>query len=712
MKLLPPRASNRQVGANRAAIWVTMLAWATYTMRSVKVQLVDQPATTRTIAEMLLYFVVITALTGSAVAYLVARHGFLARSQHHVRAPRAALDEHFADTSPSLVVLVPSYREESRVVRQTLLSASLQEYDDISIVLLVDDPAHPRDDESRLLLEEALALPGQVEAMLAGPAAAARTSLAGFDQRRGPDEFADSNDLTMLAADYRDAAQSLDDITAALPRIDHTDDFLAHKVIGRLASEFRAVADALLIAADDHTSLTAQRVRQLHLRLVRVFSVRLSAFQRKRFASLSHEPNKAMNLNSYISLMGNSYAEVHRNGGTWLELCDEADADLVVSGPDYLLTLDADSVLLPEYCLRLVQLMEQPGNERLAVTQTPYSAFPGAPTRLERLSGATTDLQHRVHQGLTFFGATFWVGANAIIRRTALDDIATVEMEAGRPMVRYIHDRTVIEDTESSIDLGAHEWELYNYGERLSYSATPPDFGSLAIQRQRWADGGLIILPKLLRTVRAKRRAGTSMKFAETFLRVNYLASIAWSSIGLLLLLGYPFAQTLMSPLVILAAAPYFLAQASDLAACGYKRRDAVRIYGFNLLLLPVNLAGALRSIGQGVTGNKIAFARTPKRQNRTATRGLFVFAPLLLAGFSSYTAYHDIIHQQFWHAAFATLNASTCLWAIVALIGVRAAITDLAASVINFVYHVPKPTHTSETPTLDWATVLDQGVS
>ena len=54
----------------------------------------------------------------------------------------------------------------------------------------------------------------------------------------------------------------------------------------------------------------------------------------------------------------------------------------------------------------------------------------------------------------------------------------------------------MIEDTESSVDLGIKGWTLFNYPERLSYSATPPDFGSLCIQRQRWANGGLLILSK------------------------------------------------------------------------------------------------------------------------------------------------------------------------------------------------------------------------
>ena len=80
-------------------------------------------------------------------------------------------------------------------------------------------------------------------------------------------------------------------------------------------------------------------------------------------------------------------------------------------------------MLLPEYCLRLVHLLQQPENARVAVAQTPYSAFPGSATRIERMAGGTTDLQHIVHQGMGYHDATFWVGANAVIRKRALEDI-------------------------------------------------------------------------------------------------------------------------------------------------------------------------------------------------------------------------------------------------------------------------------------------------
>ena len=68
------------------------------------------------------------------------------------------------------------------------------------------------------------------------------------------------------------------------------------------------------------------------------------------------------------------------------------------------------------------------------------------------------------------------------------------------------------------------------------------------------------------------------------------MASISWSSISLLVLLVFPFSATLISPLLGLVALPYFMAMASDLHYCGYKRLDVLRIYGFNLVLLPTDL--------------------------------------------------------------------------------------------------------------------------
>ena len=77
---------------------------------------------------------------------------------------------------------------------------------------------------------------------------------------------------------------------------------------------------------------------------------------------------------------------------------------------------------------------------------------------------------------------------------------------------------------------------MYNHPERLAYSATPPDFGSLVIQRARWANGGLIIFPKLLSFLcRAPKQPQT---IVQALLQTHYLTSLAFAPLSVLLLLS------------------------------------------------------------------------------------------------------------------------------------------------------------------------------
>ena len=355
-------------------------------------------------------------------------------------------------------------------------------------------------------------------------------------------------------------------------------------------------------------------------RLAGLFNAEFSSFERKRFVNLSHAANKAMNLNSYLGLMGRSWRVSYRGNDAYLEPSAEGEADLSFPDAKYVLTLDADSMLLNDYVLRLVDVMEAPGNERLAVAQTPYSAFPGATNILERTAGATTDIQYFIHQGFTHFKGTYWVGANALIRRQALDAIAVQHTERGFPVTVYVQDRTVIEDTESSIDLIVKGWSLYNYPSRLAYSATPADFGSLLIQRRRWANGGLIILPKLIRHIFARRS-----NFAEAFLRIHYLVSLASTSTAVLLLFLVPFEEGLRSVWLPLAAAPYFLLYGRDLVRAGYFWKDLFGVYALNLLLFPVIWVASWRPCSRLSLGGKQRSVEH-RRSRRARPRPRFMF--------------------------------------------------------------------------------------
>lgn len=709
------RPSTRMMIFSRLAVVATICLWVLYVISTIIRQFFDGPKSFQFTLEAIGYLVVVTFLTFSALMYLIARQGAFERFSKHVRVPRAELDRHFTEDQPSITVLVPSYSEEPQVIRKTIMSAAIQEYPGMRIVLLVDDDPNPTNPDTIARLEETRALGKGIMKVLSKPRSRFNKALNDFEKKKVKTGMASLRTARTLAWQYHWASTWLNALADKEDIDDHVDVFFSEQVLRSLAKELSLVSDALSASCDEGVKIPTARVGQLYRRLAWIFDAEIEVFERKKYASLSHDANKAMNLNAYIGLMGGTYRPVQTPDGPVLVAVTRRRAgDIAIPDSEFLLTLDADSILLRDYCLRLVYFLQQPDNARVAVTQTPYSSFRGAATRIERLSGATTDIQHILHQGMSHYGATFWVGANAVIRKKALEDIVEKEWIGGFEVRRYIQDRTVIEDTESSIDLGLQGWKLINYPERLSYSATPPDFGSLIVQRRRWANGGLLILPKLVDQIRERKRRNEFVSSIEVLLRVNYMASITWASFGLIFLLAFPYDGRLLSPFVILAALPYFLAMASDLKYCGYKRSDIFRIYGFNLILLPVNLAGVLKSLQQALSGKKIPFARTPKVKNRTASPMMYVIVPLLIVGFSVFTLWRDVTAQNWGNAAFAGFNVFVAAWAVVSYIGIWNTLVDIWLGMTNWLYVDVHPkvseTVSVDEPALDWRAVLYHG--
>lgn len=695
MAIKHPAPSLRKIVAGRVSILVTITAWLMYVITTIMREFIEGDSDSlRFVLEAASYVAVVTALTFSASMYLLARQGALYRFRDHMRTPRGPLDQHFDQAEGhDITVLIPSYKEELSVIAKTVWSAALQEFPSKRLVLLIDDPPSPTDPDDIAQLTAARELPAQISAELDVPRRRFEASSHILRASLEDAEAVSADALSLVINDYEYASEWLECKAREHPLIDHTDAFFADRVLLGLANDLELTRLALDGARDQGAAPPPARVRQLHNRLLWIFSAEIIAFERKLYHSLSHEANKAMNLNSYIGIMGRRWNIEETPAGQILaEAPPDEECDLDAPWTTYLLTLDADSMLLRDYCVRLVHVLEEPGNEQVAVIQTPYSSYRGAPSRIERMAGATTDIQHILHQGMSYYNATFWVGANAVIRRAALEDIVEKQTVGGFEILTYVQDRTVIEDTESSIDLGTHGWTLVNYPERLSYSATPPDFGSLIVQRRRWANGGLLILPKFARQLRERRFRRDRILRREIWLRVNYMASIAWASAGLVFLLAYPYDSRLLSPWVIGAAAPYFLCMASDLRDSGHRPSDIFRIYGFNLVLLAVNIAGVVKSIQQALTNTKIPFARTPKVQDRTAAPGIYVLIPFIIVGFSILTFVRDFQAENWGNAIFAATNATLCMYAIVAYIGLRASVVDMVLGVVGWLYVPARP--------------------
>ncbi len=619
------------------------------------------------------------------VTYQLTRIGQLTRHEAHetdeAKSPTDLRYIYANDAPPPVMILIPSYKEELSIIIQTVLSAALAEYPNRRIALLIDDPPICSGEDKRALATTRDMILN-LDRAFKTKAAVFTAAKADFETRASQGPVALGLEIQRLEALYEQAAGFVSEIgrdyrgiaTAAFA---HSDDLFHRDVIQRIEASHRTRMSEIKADVQDDRAILRE-----YGRLQSLFAVPMSSFERKLYLNLSHAANKAMNLNSYIRLIGKNLSVVKGPEGS-LELHETAqgDADLSVPMAKYVLTIDADSVILPDYILKLVKIMED--HDDVAVAQTPYSAFQNPPTALERVAGATTDIQYLVHQGFTAYNATFWVGANALLRLAALQDIEEVQQERGYAMPVFIQDRTVIEDTGSTMDLISRGWRLHNHPQRLAYSATPSDFGSLVIQRRRWANGGLIIFPRLLHLTFG--RAKHPVSFSEAMIRSYYLLSPALTNIGLLILLLFPFSSEYSNPFLVLAAAPYYFLYARDLRKAGYNAWDLLRHYALTLLLIPVNLAGVYHSFMQVVTARRLPFGRTPKVSGRTAVplgHIVFIYA---LSATAAASAVVNLLSSNYLFFFFCTMNAGFLIYGQRYLIGWKETGADIQTSVVNW---------------------------
>ena len=634
-----------------------------------------------------LFLVIAAFLIYGGCMYQLARLGLLRRLASHVPVSAEVLHEVYQEQDPPLLTaLVPSYKEDARVIRRTLLCAALQEYPHRRVVLLIDDPPSPRSRDDASRLEAARSLPREIEDLLAEPTKQCAGAFEACLERLAIGQSSAAAESLTLAELYEEVAAWFEARADEYTIVDHADRLFVEVTFRGPAGDCRVEARRLRAVARAAVSAgerpDAPALRMGYARLLARFHTELTSFERKRYENLSHASNKAMNLNSYIGLLDGQYREVALRHTLVLVPATRGPADVSVPASEFLLIVDADSVLTPDYALRLIHLLRTPGNERVAIAQTPYSAFPGAPGAVERVAGATTDIQYLLHQGFTHYGGTYWVGANAIARTAALADIATRGAERGYTVTRFVQDRTVIEDTESTVDLLARGWRLHNYPERLAFSETPPDFGSLLVQRRRWANGGLIILPKLLHHL--ARTGVRRHRLSRALLMAHYLTSLAAVNAGLLIVLALSFEDSMRTAWLPLTAVPYYALYAWDLKRLGRRLTDVARVYALNLVLIPVNLAGVLRSLQQAMTGRKAAFGRTPKVQGRTRVPAVYLVATygLLAAWLAGFL--WDVISGRPLHALLTLTNAAFLVYGVATLIGFRHSLDDFAAALAH----------------------------
>lgn len=249
-----------------------------------------------------------------------------------------------------------------------------------------------------------------------------------------------------------------------------------------------------------------------------------------------------------------------RKAGNIAEFCERSGAAF-----DYMLVLDADSVMGAGSIERLIGLMD--ANPRAGIIQTvPYSV------NRETLHARLSQFAMRLYTPLWAEGAAFWHasdanywGHNAIIRIAPFTQHARLPVLPGRaPLGGEILCHDVVEAALLRAQ-GWHTWLVPGVAD--SFEELPANMVDDAARERRWCQGNLQHI-KLLD--RAGLRAPARLHLGSGIL--YYLAAPCWIALMLLITLmpaasALAVAQALAAPLLTLFAVPKLFGLSAALAS-------------------------------------------------------------------------------------------------------------------------------------------------
>jgi cellulose synthase (UDP-forming) len=273
---------------------------------------------------------------------------------------------------------------------------------------------------------------------------------------------------------------------------------------------------------------------------------------------------------------------------------------------EFLVTLDADHVPMPDMIDRLLGFFADPNVAAVQTTQDFYNldSFQHLTRWERRQAWQQQELFFSVIQpGKDACNAAFYCGSPAILRRKALEDIGGFATES------------VTEDMHTGLRLQKKGWRLIYYNKTVARGLAPHTFTAFATQWQRWGRGAM----QVLRRERVLFSRSLSLRQ-----RINYFSSYYyyWMSYQKLIYALVPV-FCLLTGIFPLAAQPlafaafflpYFLLNllASSLLQGGLA--SFVLSEQYNMVKIPL----LMKSLA-GLFGGQSKFSVTPKSKARAA---------------------------------------------------------------------------------------------
>jgi cellulose synthase (UDP-forming) len=176
---------------------------------------------------------------------------------------------------------------------------------------------------------------------------------------------------------------------------------------------------------------------------------------------------------------------------------------------EFILTLDADHILKPQFLQRVVpyfytfnlELGKYISN-RVAFVQTPQD-FHNLP-KGDPFGHSAHLFYGPIQQGKDGLNAAFYTGTNAILRREALMSVGIKRFSRKLrrnqeyldqfELIGALATNSITEDMNTAMHLHANGWQSVYHNELLAEGLAPDDLGSTLKQRLRWAQGTIQVL--------------------------------------------------------------------------------------------------------------------------------------------------------------------------------------------------------------------------
>jgi len=325
---------------------------------------------------------------------------------------------------------------------------------------------------------------------------------------------------------------------------------------------------------------------------------------------------------------------------------------LKASGGEFIVTLDADHVPMPDLVDQLIGFFADPKVAIVQTTQDFYNldSFQHLTHWESQRSWQQQELFFSVIQpGKDGYNATFYCGSPAMLRRKAIEDAGGFASES------------ITEDMHTGLRLQKKAWTVLYYNRTVARGLAPQTYRGFATQWERWGRGAMQVLRS------ENPLFGRGLSFGQ---RLSYFASFYfyWMSYQKLIYIATPI-FCLLSGIFPLVATPrtfamyflpYFILNIAATASLQGGLRGFWLSEEFNIIKMPV-----LMKTLMGLVRREATFKVTPKAQDTAAgwtevwLQSLLLLGVITAVALGGWKLYHAPPGYFFWAIAVNVMWAA-----------------------------------------------------